>query len=146
MDSATISALAALGGATVGGVTSFATTWLSQQAQARIQELTHKRTRREDLYKGFIEEASKLYADGLVHDISDISKLVRLYAMINMMRVISSRKTAQCADEVGRLIVETYLAPDKSLPELHDMVNRGSIDVLQTFSEAAREEFHKLGT
>jgi hypothetical protein len=145
MDSATISALAALGGATVGGVTSFATTWLSQQAQARIQELTHKRTRREDLYKDFIEEASKLYADALVHDITDISKLVRLYAMINMMRVISSRNTVECADKVGRLIVNTYLAPEKTLPELHEMVNRGSIDVLQTFSEAAREEFHRLG-
>jgi len=25
------------------------------------------------------------------------------------------------------------------------MVNRGAIDVLQTFSEAAGEEFHRLG-
>jgi hypothetical protein len=61
----------------------------------------------------------------LVHDISDISKLVRLYAMINMMRVISSRNTVECADKVGRMIVNTYLAPEKTLPELHDMVNRG---------------------
>ena len=62
MDS-TISALATLGGATVDGVTSFATTWLGQQAQTRIQELNHKRTRHEDLYKDFTKEASKLYAD-----------------------------------------------------------------------------------
>ena len=65
--------------------------------------------------------------------------------MINMMRVISSRNTVECADKVGRMIVNTYLAPEKTLPELHDMVNRGAIDVLQTFSEAAREEFHRLG-
>lgn len=145
MDTATISALAALGGATVGGVTSFATTWLSQQTQARIQEITYKRSRREDLYKDFIEEASKLYADALVHKISDISKLVRLYAMINMMRVLSSRNTVETAEKVGRTIVSTYLGADKSLPELENMVNRGEIDVLETFSEAARQEFHRLG-
>jgi hypothetical protein len=28
---------------------------------------------------------------------------------------------------------------------LEDMVNRGAIDVLQTFSEAACEDFHRLG-
>jgi hypothetical protein len=44
-------------------------------------------------YKVFIEEAAKLYADTLVHEMSDISKLVRLYAMINRMRVISARNT-----------------------------------------------------
>ena len=33
----------------------------------------------------------------------------------------------------------------EALPELEDMVNRGAIDVLQAFSEAAREEFHRLG-
>ena len=74
MEPATISALAALAGATIGGVTSFAATWLTQRTQARVQELTHSLTVREQLYKAFIKEASKLYADALVHEISDISK------------------------------------------------------------------------
>ena len=145
MEAATISALAALGGATVGGVTSFATTWLSQQAQARIQQLTHKLTRREELYKAFIIEASKLYADALVNEITDVAKLVGLYAKISEMRVISARSTVESADEVARMIVRTYGAPRKTFPELEEMVNRGAIDVLQKFSEAARQEFHKLG-
>jgi len=42
MEPATISALAALAGATIGGVTSFAATWLTQRTQARIQTITHK--------------------------------------------------------------------------------------------------------
>src|SRR6478752_2064101 len=37
MDSATISALAALSGAVIVGVTSFGTSWLSQQTQAKVQ-------------------------------------------------------------------------------------------------------------
>ena len=145
MEPATISALAALAGATIGGVTSFAATWLTQRTQARVQELTHSLTVREQLYKAFIKEASKLYADALVHEISDISNLVELYAMISEMRVISARNTVESADKVARLIVNTYHAPNKTVPELEDMVNRGAIDVLQTFSEAARQEFHRLG-
>ena len=145
MEPATISALAALAGATIGGVTSFAATWLTQRTQARIQELTHSLTVREQLYKAFIDEAAKLYADALVHEISDVSKLVGLYGMISKMRVLSPRKTVESADEVARLIVNTYHAPNKTFPELEDMVNRGAIDVLQTFSEAARQEFHRLG-
>jgi len=58
-----------------------------QQTQAQVQANTHKPTRREQLYKAFIE----------------------------------------------------------ALPASEDMENRGAIDVLQTFSEAAREEFHRLG-
>jgi adenosylmethionine-8-amino-7-oxononanoate aminotransferase len=145
MEPATISALAALAGATIGGVTSFAATWLTQRTQARVQGLTHSLTVREQLYKAFIKESSKLYADALVHEISDISNLVELYAMISEMRIISARNTVESADKVARLIVNTYRSPNKTLPELEDMVNRGAIDVLQTFSEAARQEFHRLG-
>ena len=90
MEPATISALAALAGATIGGVTSFAATWLTQRTQARVQELTHKLSRREELYKAFVQEASKLYGDALVHDTTDVSKLVGLYALISEMRVLSS--------------------------------------------------------
>ena len=145
MESATLSALAALGGATVGGVTSLATTWLSQQAQARIQQIAHKLSQREELYKGFIGEASKLYADALINELSDVSKLVGLYAMISRMRVLSSRTTVEAADQIARTLIETYQSPNKSLMDLQGMVTRGEIDILRTFSEAARQEFHGLG-
>ncbi len=79
MDSASISGLAALGGDLIGGLTSFAASWVSQQTQVRAQQVAHKLTRREDLYKDFIEEASKLYADSLIHDTPDVSQLIRLY-------------------------------------------------------------------
>jgi hypothetical protein len=38
-----------------------------------------------------------------------------------------------------------YKAFIEALPALEDPVNRGVIDVLQTFSEAGRQEFHRLG-
>ena len=144
MDTASISAFAALGGALIGGLTSFAASWVTQKTQVKAQQLSHKLTRREELYKHFIEEASRLYADSLVHETPDISQLIGLYAMISMMRAISPSTIVQYADKVARMIVNTYLAPNKSLPELRDMVNSGAVDPLRDFSEACREEFQKL--
>ena len=144
MDAAYVSALAALAGAAIGGLTSFATSWLTQRSQARVQQLAHKLTRREELYKGFVEEASKLYADSLVHDTPDVSQLIRLYAMISMMRALSPTTIVEAADKVARMIVNTYLAPNKTFPELRDMVNSGTIDPLRDFSEACREELQRF--
>jgi len=145
MDAATISALAAMGGALIGGVTSFAASWLTQQTQVKAQQLAHNLNRREELYKDFIEEASKLYADSLVHNTPDVSQLVRLFSLISMMRVVSSTAIVQNAEKVARMIVNTYLAPNKTFPELHEMVNAGAIDPLRDFSEAAREDFQRFG-
>ena len=144
MDSATISAFAALGGTLIGGMTSFAASWLTQQTQVKAQQVARKLARRETLYKDFLEEASKLYADSLLHETPDFSQLIRLYAMISMMRVVSSSTTVQHAEKVARMIVNTYLTPNKTFPEFRDMVNSGAMDPLRDFSEACREEFQQL--
>jgi hypothetical protein len=145
MDAATISAFAALGGALIGGLTSFATSWLTQQTQARAQQLAHKLTRREELYRTFVEESSKLYADSLIHETPDVNQLIRLYSMISLMRVLSPIPIVEAAEKVARMIVNTYLDPNKTFPELRDMVNSGAMDPLRDFSEACREEFQRLG-
>jgi hypothetical protein len=83
MDSATISALAALSGAIIGGVTSFGTSWLSQQTQAKVQARADKLSQREELYKHFIEKAAKAHGDSLVRQAArpgEITALVDLYA------------------------------------------------------------------
>jgi hypothetical protein len=144
MDTVSISAFAALRGALIGGLTSFAASWVTQQTQTRAQQVAHRLTRREDLYKHFIEEASKLYADSLVHDTPDVSQLITLYAMISKMRALSPTPVVENADKVARIIVNTYLVANKTFPELRDMVNSGAMDPLRDFSEACREEFHEL--
>jgi hypothetical protein len=145
MDVTYFSALAALGGTAIGAFSSFATTWLSYHTQTRAQRLVHKIERVEELYKNFIEEASKFYADALIHSTTDVSQLIRLYAMISRMRVHSSPKVVEQADRVGRIIVDMYLAPNKTFPELHEMVQRGALDHLRDFSFACREELGRFG-
>jgi hypothetical protein len=63
MDTAYVSAFAALAGSAIGGLTSLAASWLTQQVQFSAQERAGNRNRREDLYKNFIEKASRWYAD-----------------------------------------------------------------------------------
>ncbi len=145
MELAYFSAFAALAGSAIGGLTSLGASWLSQRTQVRAQQLAHDIARREDLYTDFIEEASKLYADALEHDTADSSKLVRLYALVSRMRVLSAPAVIESADGVMRAIIETYFAPNITFRDLSETLrHRQAIDPLREFSEACREELRKL--
>src|ERR1700733_10131559 len=82
MNASVISALAALAGTAVGGLTSVFANWLTHRIQVRAQWLQHEKNRRQILYRDFIEEASKCYIDALQHDEADIPGLVGLYAKL----------------------------------------------------------------
>ena len=146
MDASIISALSALTGATIGGLTSGVANWLNHRSQVRAQWLLHEKSRRQILYKEFIEEASRCYIDALQHhEVSDGTPgLVALYAKLNRMRVLSSQPVVRSAEHIAKTIMDTYLEPDKSFGELRDMAKRGSIDLLREFSEACREEFDEM--
>jgi hypothetical protein len=144
VDTSIISALAALTGATVGGLTSGIANWLSQQNQVRAQWLLHEKSRRQMLYRDFIEEASRCYIDALQHGEANIPGLVGLYAKLSRMRAQSSKPVVHRAEDVARKILDTYLEPDKNFVELREMAIDGTIDLLQGFSEACREEFEHI--
>jgi hypothetical protein len=146
MDSAYLSALAALAGSVVGGVTSGITTWLNQRSQAHAGQQTRRISQREDLFRDFIIAASKAYGEALVSTEPKIEELVALYAMVSRMRVWCLPRTAQCADQVMRVTIDTYYGPTRTLPELHDLVKRGeaAVDPLKDFAEAAREELRSV--
>src|ERR1700676_459373 len=84
-----LSAVAALVGTFVGGITSIATSWLGQQRQTKEQRRAREKDELQALYKQFIEDASKLYVDALEHTTTELSKLVDIYTTINRMRVLS---------------------------------------------------------
>jgi hypothetical protein len=145
MDAAYFSGLAALAGSVIGGLTSLGATWLTQHSQLGAQRSARNFERRETLYKDFINEASRLYADAFEHDRTELSNLVRLLAMISQMRVVSSPRIVEYADRVARLIMETYVAPNKTFSDLESTLESHMVDPLRLFSEACREELHELG-
>ena len=142
MDPVYFSAFAALAGSTIGGLTSLAASWLTQRVQFRVQRLAHDIDRREDLYKDFIGEASNSYSHAFEHDLTDISQLVRLYALVSRMRVLSSQQVIEQADRVMRAIVEAYLAPNKSIRDIlpHSLKGNITLDPLRDFANACRDE------
>jgi hypothetical protein len=144
MNETAISATAALVGAAIGGLTSIVASWLTQRTQARVRWLEQDALTRQEVYKEFIEEASKCYIDALQHDKADVPALVSLYAKVNRMRVQSSPKVVEIAEEIARKIVDTYLEPDKDFHELREMINSRSIDLIRHFSEACRAELEQL--
>jgi hypothetical protein len=144
VDVSIISALAALTGAAVGGLTSGIATWLNHRSEVRAQWTLHEKSRRQNLYRDFIEEASKCYIDALQHDQADIPGLVGLYAKLSSMRALSSRTVVQRAEDVARKILDTYLEPDKSFVELREMAINGTIDLLRGFSDACHDEFEEM--
>ena len=144
MDSPYLPAVAALAGSAIGGLTSFASAWLTQRHQDRANRLSRDKARRQKVYRQFIEEASKLYADALVHDDLQISTLVRAYALISRMRVLSSPPVLQKAEAVIRTIIETYFSPNKTPFELRTLLDNDAIDPLRAFSEECRAELETL--
>src|ERR1700756_3889536 len=89
MNAAYLPAVAALAGSAIGGLTSLASAWLTQNHQDRAKGILQDKSRRQKLYKQFIDEASKLYADALAHDEAEVAALVSVYALISQIRVLS---------------------------------------------------------
>jgi hypothetical protein len=140
MSATYLPALAAFGGSAFGGLTSFAATWFTHRRKESARRLLQEKSRRQKLYRKFIEEASKLYADALVRDNSEVSTLVNVYALIGQMRILSSDAVIEGAEAVVRMIVDTYLSPNRTFHELRELMNSRVMDPLREFSEACRNE------
>ena len=145
MDAAYISAFAALAGTAIGGLTSFATSWTTQQAQVRAQRLAAERDARAALFGRFLDEAAKLYSEALQNTRDDTTRLMDIYALKSRIRLISSPEVMDAAETLTRIIVDAYLAPNVTLEEMRaDWVER-SVDPLRDFSDACRQELETFG-
>jgi hypothetical protein len=140
MNGAYISAFAALVGSAVGALASFATTWVTVNAQERANRLAQAMSRKETLYGQFIEEASKLFTHALTHKLDDASRLVHLYALISKLRLFASPNVLSSAEEVARRIVDTYDKPDVDVHAAITAQDAHDFDILLSFSEICRRD------
>ena len=143
MDSGYITAFAALGGAALGGLTSFATSWTTLRIQMKSQRSASSKSKRQKLYNAFIDDAARIYGDALIHDKLETTGLIDLHALVSRMRIVSSEAVTETAVNVVKVITETYSQPNKTPEEIEAMISNGSIDVLKSFSEACRNEFEQ---
>ena len=92
MNPAYISALSALAGAAIGGLTSFVTSWLTLRTQLRHAHREAEKAKLEALYGDFLAEATRLFGEAMTHQAGNITDMIGLYAMVGRMRLISARK------------------------------------------------------
>ncbi len=87
-----------------------------------------------------------MYADAYEHNEADTAKLVNLYALVSKMRVLSSPRIVETADSVMRVIIETYLAPNKTFHDVLEILDNEAMNPLREFSNACREELRGRGS
>jgi hypothetical protein len=139
MNDAYISALAALAGSGIGALASIGTTWLTQRHQVRSQRLAQISARLEQVFGEFIDQASRLFADALTHQLDGPSKLVPLYATMGKLRLYASNATVVCADHVMARIMDAYYGPNINF-ETQRIQKAENYDVLRDFITACQTE------
>ena len=111
MDSSIITAFSAILGTAVGGLTTFATTFINQRYAVRRDILAKDVANREQLYSEFLKEVGNLYFDSVNRTLDDASQqtsLIAMYSLIGRIRMISSEAVLTSAEKVAEDIVESY--------------------------------------
>ena len=141
MDSSIIAAVSAILGTTVGGLTTFLTTFLNQRYALRRDILAKDVANREQLYSEFLKEVASLYFDSINRTIDDVSQLASLFAMYSLVgriRMISTEAVLAAAEKVADDIVECYKRPPMTLLEFQQQW--GATDPWHEFTNACRAE------
>lgn len=138
MNTMYVPALAGFGGSAFGAVSTMITNWAVQRRKDRARRHSRSIIKREELYRSFIEETSRLYADALVSERSEVSKLVDMYALIGRMKILSSDEVVFAAENAALLIIETYVSPNRTFADIPEFIKE--MDPLRDFSEACRRE------
>jgi hypothetical protein len=141
MDSSIIAALSAILGTTVGGLTSFATTFLNQRYAVRRDILAKDVANREELYSVFLKEVASLYFDSInrtVDDVSQQTSLIKMYSLVGRIRMISSQEVLTAAEKVTEDVIESYKRPPMTFQE--QLKLWGPDDPWHEFTKACRAE------
>lgn len=144
MDQAYVSTLSALAGTLIGGVTSFATSWLTQTAQAREARLAAERSKRETLYGQFIDDLAVLFSHALSSDKVDYAKLVASFALKNRIVLLSSPPVVASAEAALKFVVDLYMGPALPPPEVRRMMEDRASDPIGAFAQVCRQELQTL--
>ena len=144
MDTALVGAMSAVMGSLVGGSASVATTWMAQKTLNRREVLREELRKREALYGEFIGECAKLFMDAFTHTLEKPETLLPVFALINRIRLCSSRKVLAEAERLLGRLTDQYFANNMTVEELRKLAHTEQADPLSAFGEACRAELKSL--
>ena len=144
MDTALVGAISAVMGSLVGGSASVVTTWMAQKTLNKREVLREELRKREALYGEFIGECAKLFMDAFTHELEKPETLLPVFALINRIRLCSSRKVLAEAERLLGRITDQYFANNMTVEELRKLTHTEQADPLSAFGEACRAELKSL--
>jgi hypothetical protein len=144
MNPAVISALAAVGGSSVGAMAPVLTAYIMQRTQVQRDVLNRHIAQREALYSDFITQASKLYADSIGHSLEALDDIVSLYALVDRIRLLASPEVSEAAEQIVLHIVRQYGEPNLTPEQIREHALTEKVNPLGQFSSACRIEFDLL--
>ncbi len=143
MEANLITALAGVLGSISGASGAIATTWISQKSQTIRERAKSETRKREILYGDFITEASQRLADAFDHSLDKPETLVKLYAILGRIRLVSSAAVLTAAEESCDRIIDLYAKPNRPMAEIFTTLRSGELEVFKHFSAACRVELQK---
>jgi hypothetical protein len=143
VDSNLITALAGVLGSVSGASAAIATTWISQKSQTVRERAKWETRKRETLYGDFITEASHLMADAFDHSLDKPETLVKLYANLGRIRLVSSDAVLAAAEACCDRILKLYSQPNRTMAEISTSLHGGEFEEFRHFSDACRSELRK---
>ena len=143
MDANLITALAGVLGSVTGASAAIATTWISQKSQSVRERAKGETRKRETLYGEFITEASQRLADAFDHSLDKPETVVKLYAILGRIRLVSFDAVLTAAEECCTRVIDLYAKPNRTMAELVTTVHSSELEALKRFSDACRVELRK---
>jgi hypothetical protein len=143
MDSALITAMAAIGGSMVGAMGTFVGSWITQRFHDRRDLLADQIARRETMYSDFISESARLLVDAMENNVVDPKNLIPAYALLSRIRLCSSPRVLAAAEAVLKDIMETYPKPNLTAEQIRSGTMRDETP-LRIFSEICRGELETI--
>lgn len=140
MDDSLISAGAALCGSLVGGLTTFATAYMTQRHQGVRDRVSKDLDRREELYTQFNQLASELLLDSLDRHLDEPAKLIGIWTLSGRIRLIASAPVLAAAEAVIEAILSSYKKPAVNAVEVVTTIPEDLVQPIIGFTAACRTE------
>jgi hypothetical protein len=144
MNGAVVSALAALGGSALGGITPLISNYLIQRGMTTRELLSRELVSRQSLYSDFIQFGTKLYVSATTKQLDDADEMIVLYALISRIRLFASEPVIDAAEQFATQMTGRFGEAAMTLEALRNATLTHHVDPLNLFSSRCREELRSL--
>jgi len=144
MNTAMLSALAALGGSALGGITPLISNFLIQRGLTKRELLSRELADRQTLYADFIQFATKVYVSATTKSLDDVDELIALYALVSRIRLFASEPVIEAAEQFAARVTKRYGETSLSMEDLRNATVAPHVDPLHEFSDLCRQEMRSF--